>query len=283
MENVLEIKGLCKKYDGFSLENVDIALPKGTITGFIGENGAGKSTTIKAILNLISTDAGEIRVFGMDSKTDEKAIKERIGVVLEDGGFPNTFTAENVNVFMRSIYNSWEEETFWSYIERLQVERKKKIKDYSKGMKMKLAIAAALSHHAELLLMDEPTSGLDPIVRDEVLELFYEFLEDENHTVLLSSHITSDLDKIADNIVFIHQGEILLSEEKDVLLESYGILQCTEEERKELDQQAIYAVRKTELHTEALVRRAKAPESFSLQPANIEQIMLFLTRGERVS
>ena len=280
MENALEIKGLCKQYTGFALENVSFSLPRGAVMGFIGENGAGKTTTIKAVLNLIRRDAGEIRVLGMDNIRDERAVKERIGVVLEDGCFLNTMNARQVDTLMGKAYQSWKPEQFFGFIRRFGIDENKKIKDYSKGMRMKISIAAALSHGAELLLMDEPTSGLDPVVRDEVLDLFYDFMQDEGHAILLSSHITSDLDKIADYITFIHGGRVALSEPRDELLDTYGVLRCTADQLAALEPQAVRAKRMGAFGCEALVRRDGVPQGWQVEPVNIEQIMLFLTRGE---
>ena len=280
MENALEIKGLCKQYTGFALENVSFSLPRGAVMGFIGENGAGKTTTIKAVLNLIRRDAGEIRVLGLDNIRDERAVKERIGVVLEDGCFLNTMNARQVDTLMGKAYQSWKPEQFFGFIRRFGIDENKKIKDYSKGMRMKISIAAALSHGAELLLMDEPTSGLDPVVRDEVLDLFYDFMQDEGHAILLSSHITSDLDKIADYITFIHGGRVALSEPRDELLDTYGVLRCTADQLAALEPQAVRAKRMGAFGCEALVRRDGVPQGWPVEPVNIEQIMLFLTRGE---
>lgn len=280
MENALEIKGLCKQYTGFALENVSFSLPRGAVMGFIGENGAGKTTTIKAVLNLIRRDAGEIRVLGMDNIRDERAVKERIGVVLEDGCFLNTMNARQVDTLMGKAYQNWNPEQFFGFIRRFGIDENKKIKDYSKGMRMKISIAAALSHGAELLLMDEPTSGLDPVVRDEVLDLFYDFMQDEGHAILLSSHITSDLDKIADYITFIHGGRVALSEPRDELLDTYGVLRCTADQLAALEPQAVRAKRMGAFGCEALVRRDGVPQGWPVEPVNIEQIMLFLTRGE---
>ena len=280
MENALEIKGLCKQYTGFALENVSFSLPRGAVMGFIGENGAGKTTTIKAVLNLIRRDAGEIRVLGLDNIRDERAVKERIGVVLEDGCFLNTMNARQVDTLMGKAYQSWQPEQFFGFIRRFGIDENKKIKDYSKGMRMKISIAAALSHGAELLLMDEPTSGLDPVVRDEVLDLFYDFMQDEGHAILLSSHITSDLDKIADYITFIHGGRVALSEPRDELLDTYGVLRCTADQLAALEPQAVRAKRMGAFGCEALVRRDGVPQGWPVEPVNIEQIMLFLTRGE---
>ena len=280
MENALEIKGLCKQYTGFALDNVSFSLPRGAVMGFIGENGAGKTTTIKAVLNLIRRDAGEIRVLGLDNIRDERAVKERIGVVLEDGCFLNTMNARQVDTLMGKAYQNWKPEQFFGFIRRFGIDENKKIKDYSKGMRMKISIAAALSHGAELLLMDEPTSGLDPVVRDEVLDLFYDFMQDEGHAILLSSHITSDLDKIADYITFIHGGRVALSEPRDELLDTYGVLRCTADQLAALEPQAVRAKRMGAFGCEALVRRDGVPQGWPVEPVNIEQIMLFLTRGE---
>ena len=282
MENALEIKGLCKQYEGFALENVSFTLPRGAVMGFIGENGAGKTTTIKSILHLIHRDAGEISVLGLDNEKDERAVKERIGVVLEDGCFLNTMNARQVDTLMGKAYKSWQSAQFFGFMKRFGIDERKKIKDYSKGMRMKISIAAALSHGAELLIMDEPTSGLDPVVRDEVLDLFYDFMQDESHAILLSSHITSDLDKIADYITFIHQGRIVLSEPRDELLDTYGVLRCTADQLASLDPAAVRAKRVSTFGCEALVRRGGVPQNWPVEPVNIEQIMLFLTRGEEV-
>lgn len=282
MENALEIKGLCKQYEGFALENVSFTLPRGAVMGFIGENGAGKTTTIKSILHLIHRDAGEIRVLGLDNEKDERAVKERIGVVLEDGCFLNTMNARQVDTLMGKAYKSWQSAQFFGFMKRFGIDERKKIKDYSKGMRMKISIAAALSHGAELLIMDEPTSGLDPVVRDEVLDLFYDFMQDESHAILLSSHITSDLDKIADYITFIHRGRIVLSEPRDELLDTYGVLRCTADQLASLDPAAVRAKRVSTFGCEALVRRGGVPQNWPVEPVNIEQIMLFLTRGEEV-
>lgn len=280
MENALEISGLCKQYKGFALKDVSFTLPSGCVMGLIGENGAGKTTTLKAILNLIHRDAGTIRVLGQDNIREERAVKERIGVVLEDGCFLNTMNARQVDVLMGKAYQNWHSEQFFGYLKRFGIDSSKKIKDYSKGMRMKVNIAAAMSHEAELLIMDEPTSGLDPVVRDEVLDLFYDFMQDDGHSILLSSHITSDLDKIADYITFIHGGNVVLSEPRDVLLDTYGVLRCTAEQLTALDPAAVRGKRVGAFGCEALVRRDGVPQGWPVEPVNIEQVMLFLTRGE---
>ncbi len=278
-ENALELRGVCKKYDGFVLRDVGFTLPRGTVMGLIGENGAGKTTTIKAVLDLIRPDSGEITVLGEQS-TSNPAVRERIGVVLDDGGFPSTMNAVQVDTLLGRAYRNWDTAQFFRYIERFGIDKEKAIKDYSKGMKTKLVIAAALSHHAELLLLDEPTSGLDPVVRDEVLDLLYDFMQDDTHAILLSSHITSDLDKIADEITFIHKGEVLLSEPRDELLDTCGVLHCTAEQLEALEPSVVRAKRVGAFGCEALVRRGGVPENWPVEPVSIEQMMLFLTRGE---
>lgn len=282
MANALEVRGLCKQYEGFALDHVSFTLPRGCVMGLIGENGAGKSTTIKAILNLIHRDAGEIRVLGWDNIADERTVKEHIGVVLEDGCFLNTMNARQVDVLMGKAYEKWNSAQFFGFLKRFGIDTDKKIKDYSKGMRMKTNIAVAMSHDAELLIMDEPTSGLDPVVRDEVLDLFYDFMQDDTHAILLSSHITSDLDKIADYITFIHGGRVALSEPRDTLLDIYGVLHCTADQLSALDPSAVRGKRVGAFGCEALVRRDGVPQGWPVEPVNIEQVMLFLTRGEDV-
>ena len=274
MTNALEIRGLCKHYDGFSLENIDLTLARGAVMGLIGENGAGKTTLIKTVLDLVRPDSGEVRVLG--GRTADTAVRERLGVVLEDGGFPSHMSAGEVDSLLGRAYRAWDSEAFASYLDRFGIDRRKAIKDYSRGMKMKLSIAA------ELLILDEATSGLDPVVRDEVLDLLYDFMQDETHAVLLSSHITSDLDKIADSVTFVHRGRVLLSGERDELLDRHGILRCTAEQLKALDPAAVRAVKTGAFGCEALVRRDGIPENWPVEPVSIEQLMLFLTRGEEV-
>ncbi len=280
MENALEIKGLCKSYKGFALENVNMVLPRGCVMGFVGENGAGKTTTIKAVLNLIRRDAGEIRALGLDNLKNEKELKERIGVVLEDGSFLNTMDAKNIDSLLKKAYPKWDSEKFMEYMRLFGIEKHKTVKEYSKGMRMKTAIATALSHDAELLILDEPTSGLDPVVRDEVLDMLYEFMQDENHAILISSHITSDLDKIADYIAFIHEGKIIFCEERDAILDTYGLLRCTKEQFASLEPGTVKAKRTGTFGCEALVRREGVPGNLNVERVNIEQIMLLMTKGE---
>ncbi len=219
MENILEVKKLCKNYDKFSLKNISFKLPKGSIMGLIGENGAGKSTVIKAILNLINTNDGEIKVFGLDNKEHEKEIKEEVGIILDEGFLSEYLTPKDINEIMKNIYEQWEESLYFKYIKDFKLPEDKISNEYSKGMKMKLKIAVALAHKPKLLILDEPTSGLDPIARSELLDIFQEFIQDEEHSILVSSHITSDLEGIADYITFINNGEIVLSKTKDELID----------------------------------------------------------------
>ena len=228
MENILEIKNLCKKYNGFQLKNINMELPKGMIMGLIGENGAGKTTTIKAILNIINSE-GSIKIFGKDIKVNEKEIKEEIGVVLDDSFLSEYLTTKQVNSIMKSMYKNWDEQLYFKYLEEFKLPKNKLVKDFSSGMKMKLKIITALSHHPKLLVLDEPTSGLDPVARNELLDIFQEFIQNEENSILFSSHITSDLEHIADYITFINSGEIVLAKTRDELLEQYGIVKCTKE------------------------------------------------------
>ncbi len=219
MDNILEVKNLCKVYDRFSLKNISFELPKGTIMGLVGENGAGKSTTLKAILNLVKINNGSVKVFGLDMKDKEIEIKEDIGVVLDEGFFSEYLTPTNINDIMTGIYKNWSKELFFKYLEDFNLPKDKISKEYSTGMKMKLKIAVALAHKPKLLILDEPTSGLDPIARGDILDIFQDFIQDEEHSVLVSSHITSDLENIADYITFINNGEIVLSKTRDELID----------------------------------------------------------------
>ncbi len=280
MDAILQLSGLCKKYEGFSLDNVSFSLPYGCIMGFVGENGAGKSTTIKAVLNLIRRDQGEIQVFGKDNIQNELEIKEQIGVVFDSLNLPEMIRPLDVGRMMKSVYRQWDGAKYDQYLAQFQLPAKKLVKDFSRGMKMKLAIAVALSHSARLLLLDEATSGLDPIVRDEILDILLEFIQDESCGVLFSSHITGDLEKIADYVTFIHQGKILLSEPKDLLLEKYGVIRCTKEELAALDKSAVVGMRRHQFGVEALVEKKKISGVYTIDKASIEDIMLFIARGE---
>ncbi len=275
MNNALEIKNLSKKYSGFALDDINLTLPKGSIMGFIGENGAGKSTTIKLILDIIQKDSGQIKVLGKDLSRDHKNIKEQIGVVMDESCFPENLSAKEINTIMKNIYKTWSEERFFGFMDKFSLSDNKSLKDYSRGMKMKLSIAVALSHDSKILILDEATSGLDPMVREEILDVFMDFIQDENNSIFISSHIISDLEKICDYITFIHKGKVVFSESKDDLIESYGILKCSEIEFNALDKALVKGYRKNKFGVEALVLRDKVTSKLLIDKASLEEIMLF--------
>jgi len=281
VENVLEIRKLNKRYKGFSLSDVDITLPSGSIMGFIGENGAGKTTTIKLILNLLHRDSGEIKIFGKDNIRNEKEIKEEIGVVFDECNFPDTMKISEISRVMGHIYSKWDDNTFGRYADKFSLPANKEIKEFSRGMKMKLSIAAAMSHGARLLILDEATSGLDPVVRDEILDIFLEFIQDERNAVFVSTHILSDIEKVADYITFIHKGRIKFSQPKDELLENYGILKCSYSEFDAVDKSAVKGYRKNDFGVEALVLRDQIRGYKTIDHATLEDIMLFTVRGDQ--
>lgn len=279
--NAIEIKGLEKRYDGFQLGSFDLTLPSGCIMGLVGENGAGKSTTIKLIMNAIGRDAGEISVLGVDNRSAGfRDVKEDIGVVLDEAYFPEVMSARNVGKVMALTYKNWDAAAFEGYLKKFSLAPDKIFKDYSRGMRMKLAIAAALSHGAKLLILDEATSGLDPMARDELLDIFNDFTRDENCSILLSSHIVSDLEKICDYIAFLHRGRLVLCEEKDRLLEEYALIRLTEERLRELPEESIISRRASSYGTEALVLRGGIPAAIPTEHTSLEDIILFLAKGD---
>lgn len=279
--NAIEIKGLEKRYDGFQLGSFDLTLPSGCIMGLVGENGAGKSTTIKLIMNAIGRDAGEISVLGVDNRSAEfRDVKEDIGVVLDEAYFPEVMSARNVGKVMALTYKNWDAAAFEGYLKKFSLAPDKIFKDYSRGMRMKLAIAAALSHGAKLLILDEATSGLDPMARDELLDIFNDFTRDENCSILLSSHIVSDLEKICDYIAFLHRGRLVLCEEKDRLLEEYALIRLTEERLSELPEESIISRRASGYATEALVLRGGIPAAIPTEHTSLEDIILFMAKGD---
>ena len=279
--NAIEIKGLEKRYDGFQLGSFDLTLPSGCIMGLVGENGAGKSTTIKLIMNAIGRDAGEISVLGVDNRSAEfRDVKEDIGVVLDEAYFPEVMSARNVGKVMALTYKNWDAAAFEGYLKKFSLAPDKIFKDYSRGMRMKLAIAAALSHGAKLLILDEATSGLDPMARDELLDIFNDFTRDENCSILLSSHIVSDLEKICDYIAFLHKGRLVLCEEKDRLLEEYALVRLPEERLSELPEESIISRRASGYATEALVLRGGIPAAIPTEHTSLEDIILFLAKGD---
>ena len=276
--NAIEIKDLCKTYPGFSLDHVNLTLPCGRIMGLVGENGAGKSTTIRLILDMIARDSGTITLLGKDNRENIRLLKEDIGVVLDEVGIPACLNPKQVGKIMANTFRNWEQAVYDSLLEKLAVPPEKPFKDFSRGMKMKLGIAIALSHRPKLLILDEATSGLDPVVRDEVLDLFSEFTREESHAVLISSHIVSDLEKICDYIAFLHKGRLLLCEEKDALKEKYGILRCSREQLSALPPEAVIGRKETAYGVEAIAARDAVPAGLSLSPIDIEELFIFMVK-----
>lgn len=284
-ENAIEIENLTVKYDGFTLDNIGFNVPKGSIMGFIGQNGAGKTTTIKALLNIIKRDAGTIRMLGLDNIKDEIAVKEQISAVFDELPFHDQLNARGINIMLREVYKEWDSEVFKEYLDRLALPEKKKIGDFSKGMKMKLQIAAALSHNAKLLIMDEATTGLDPVVRNECLDIFLEYLQDESHSILMSSHITTDLEKVADSVTFIHKGKLLLTGYKDDVLENHGVIKCKKSDYKDIDPADIISARLNDFGAEVMIKdkilcRDKYA-GLTLDNTTLEEIMLYYVNAEK--
>ncbi|AGY75662.1 ABC transporter ATP-binding protein [Clostridium autoethanogenum] len=285
MDEAISVRGLNKTYKNFSLKNVSFSVPKGSIVGFIGENGAGKTTTLKAILNLISRESGEIKILGRDNIKDEKYIKEQIGVVFDESNFHDTLNAKNISKFMAKIYKQWDSNLFFNYLDKFQVPKDKIVKEFSRGMKMKLCIAVALAHNPKLLILDEATGGLDPVAREEILDIFLDFIQDEEHSILLSSHVTSDLDKIADYITFIHEGQIVFSKSKDDLRENMGMLKCGASDFNNLSKEEFINYRKNQFGYEVLINDKydfiKKHPKLVVDNTSIEDVMLFYIRGDK--
>mgnify|MGYP000870738631 FL=1 len=284
MENILITENLSKKYEGFTLDEVSFQLPKGCIMGLVGENGAGKTTIIKLILNLIKKNSGSVQVFGLDNIENDPKIKNRIGVVLDESNFHDNLRPTDISIIMNNIYDNWDKGLFARYLDRFKLPKDKRVKDYSKGMKMKLSISVALSHDPELLILDEPTGGLDPVVRSEILDIFLDFIQNEEKAILFSTHITSDLDKIADYITFIHNGSIIFSESREELVDNYGIIKCGTNDFNTIDKNDIVGYRKNRFGYEILVTHKEKNKykykDFIMDNANLEDIMLFYIRGE---
>lgn len=278
-ENAIELSGVTKRYEGFMLDNVSFTVPKGCIMGFIGQNGAGKTTTIRSLLNITDIDKGEIKLLGLDHIENEQEIKRRTAVVFDELPFHDIFSAKDMARIFEGLYPEWDNTVYSQYLERFQLPLKKKIGQFSKGMKMKLQIACALSHNAELLVMDEATTGLDPVVRDEILHIFMEYLQNGERSVLMSSHITSDLEKIADTVTFIDKGKILLTGYKDEIVEKHGIMKCSQEEISGIDKADIVSVRINSYGAEVMLAdRINAAYKYSgamIDPASLDDIMLY--------
>lgn len=279
-EYAIEVNNLTKRYDGFTLDNISFKVPKGSIMGFIGQNGAGKSTTINAILNIVKKDEGEIKLFGLDHIKNETEVKENLAAVFDELPFNEDLNAKILSKVMSDIYKNWDEKVFFNYLDIFSLPSKKAFKKFSKGMKMKLQIAVALSHHAKLLIMDEATTGLDPVVRNEILDIFMGYLQDENNTIFMSTHITSDLEKIADMVTFIDKGKIILSGYKDEILDNYGVIKCGKAEFESIDKMDYIGMRHTDYGVEMLVSdRHKIKEKYTnivVDKTTLDEIMVFL-------
>lgn len=288
MDNILELHQVCKTFPktNFTLDHVSFSVPYGSIMGFVGENGAGKTTTISCVLNTVSKDSGTIKIFGKELADTDTELKEKIGVVYDGDNFPAYWTAEQLSDVMQGLYTNWDNELFKKYLNDFRLLPNQKIKSYSRGMTMKLAVAAALSHYPQLLILDEATSGLDPIMRDDMLDVFLEFVQDENHSILLSSHITSDLEKIADYITFIHNGKLIMAASKNDLVYNFAVMRCKESQFLELDPGDILAYRKRDYQIDVLVSNGKEIQrkyrNAVVDHVSIDEIMLLLVKGERV-
>ena len=285
MEATIKVKNLNKKYEGFELKNISFEIPEGSIVGLIQEIEAGKTTTIKSILNIIKSD-GEIQVFGKDIRQNEKEIKSKLGVVLDDSFLSEYLTPKKINSIMKNFYNIWDKELFENYIKLFKLPENKMIKDFSSGMKMKLKIATAISHKPQILILDEPTSGLDPIVRNEILDIFRQFIaEDEKRSILISTHITTDLEHISDYIMFIKNGEITLNLPTSEILENYGIVKCDEKDFSKISKEDYEYYRKEKYQYEVLVNNKNSIKNkygiSTIDKASIEDIMLFYIKGEK--
>ena len=284
-ENAIEIRNLTKKYDGFKLDNISFDVPKGSIMGFIGQNGAGKTTTINSLLNIIKWDSGEIRLLGKEMSEHEYEVKEEIAAIFDVLPFNDDLNAKQLNRIMRGIWKEWDEDTFINYLERFQLPSKKKFGQFSKGMKMKLQIAAGLSHKAKLLIMDEATTGLDPVVRNEILDIFLEYLQDEDNSILMSSHITSDLEKIADRVTFIDKGKILLTGIKDEILDNHGLVKVSKKDFKDFEREDYISARVTDFSVDIMVsdrsRTAKKYSGAVIDKTTLEEIMLFYVNRDK--
>ena len=288
MDNISELHQVCKTFPktNFTLDHVSFSVPYGSIMGFVGENGAGKTTTIGCVLNTVSKDSGTIKIFGKELADTDTELKEKIGVVYDGDNFPAYWTAEQLSDVMQGLYANWDNDLFKKYLNDFRLLPNQKIKSYSRGMTMKLAVAAALSHHPQLLILDEATSGLDPIMRDDMLDVFLEFVQDENHSILLSSHITSDLEKIADYITFIHNGKLIMAASKNDLVYNFAVMRCKESQFLELDPGDILVYRKRDYQIDVLVSNGNEIQrkyrNAVIDHVSVDEIMLLLVKGERV-
>lgn len=284
MENILEINNLCKSYGDFSLKDVSFALPKGYIMGFVGQNGSGKTTTIRSILNMARADSGKISVFGLDSVSDTIAIKERLGVVFDELYLAEHLNARQIEQQLKPFYKDWSTEDFFRRIKDFGLPDDKKVGDFSKGMKMKLMIAVALSHNAELIVLDEPTSGLDPVARDELLDILTEYIEDENRGVLFSTHITADVERIADYVTILHNGKVWFTGTKDELAEGYAVVKGAEDDIPEALKAKLIGFHAYRNGFEALIKTADlagVPNSLECEKASIDEILVYIAKEDK--
>lgn len=283
MANALELSGVTHRFDGFTLDNVSFSVPGGSIMGFVGQNGVGKTTTIRSILNILKNDSGEIRIFGLDHAKDEAKIKEDIAVVFDEIPFSGTLNPKQIGKIMSGLFKNWDMAQYNALLDHFGLPRKKKIKDFSRGMKMKLQICTALSHNAKLLIMDEATSGLDPVVRSEMLDIFLKFIKDEEHTIFMSSHITSDIERIADSVTFIDKGKVLLTGVTAEILENHGILKCPKERVGEIDSADIISVRLNDFGADVMINNrsecAKKYRDLVIDNTTLDEILMFYVRG----
>jgi len=284
MQNILQVQNLCKDYGDFKLDSVSFSLPSGSIMGFIGENGAGKTTTIKLILNMIAKDSGDVSIFGLDHTRQEERIKQDTGVVLDELHFYEGLRPKDIPNILRPIFDSWDDALYNKYLKRFSVPADKTVKQLSKGMKTKLSLCTALAHNPRLLILDEATSGLDPVMRTEILDIFQDIIQDEERAILMSTHIISDLEKVADYITLINEGSIVFSESADRLKYGYGILRCGPNDLTRIPAEDIARQRKGTFSNEALVKdparlRQRYP-NLTIDAASIEEIMMFFVRSD---
>ena len=283
--NALEIRGLRKDFGDFSLQDVDLTVPAGSVVGLIGENGAGKTTTIKTAMELLHRDCGSVKFYGKELAEDPNGIREKISVVFDTPHFSPNLNMKQAEAICSSIYRSWDSQTWEDCMRKFNLPQKKPLKDFSKGMKMKFNLAVGLSHHASLLILDEPTSGLDPVMRDDILDIFLDFMQDESHAILLSSHITTDLEKIADYIAFLHEGKLIFCLPKDQLLYQYGVIRCSRSDFAKIRPEDMVAWRMEDYQCSVLTSDRQGagrryPE-LVIDAPTIEEIMLFYVKGER--
>lgn len=287
MTNAIEIRNLIKNYDSkFQLGEINLDIPSGMIIGLIGENGAGKTTLIKSILSILNIDKGSIRIFEQDYKKEENKIKEEIGVVLDDMFLPEILSVKDINSILKDVYKNWDSDLYFSYLKEFDINPDKQIKALSKGMRKKVEIASALSHHPKLLILDEPTSGLDPVIRNEVLDLFLKFIADEEHTILLSTHITSDLEHIADRILFIDKGKIVLEDSRDNIMDDYALLKCDIQDFEKIAKEDILAYKKNRYDYTILIKdlekNKRKYDNCVFDRITLEDLMVLMIKGEKI-